>query len=110
MKTGILISQTYETVTPESAAEGDADDRGYAFENVEYSFRELVDLMKEHPECSSGGRNYQPTEHDWFSAYPWIEDYTTGGEKSTAIHYSRGNPPRMAKYWRKAAAIAFKSR
>lgn len=106
----ILISQTYETVTRESAGHGDAEDRGYEFENVPHSFRELVSLMQEHPQCSSGGSNYTPTENDWFSSYPWTDDYSTGAEKSTSIHYSRENPPRMAKYWRKAAAMASRPR
>ena len=101
----ILISQTFEIVTQESAEHGDAEERGFNFQDTPHTFRELVELMESHPECSSGGRDYVPGPFDWFSSYP-DTDYRTGAEESTAIHYSRENPPRMAKYWSKAARVA----
>lgn len=98
----ILINRSWETITPESAELGCNEDCGLDAENEEMTFRELVDAMREHPECSSSG----PVGiYDWFISYG-DTDYRTGEERVTAIHYSRGNPARNAKYWTKAAAVA----
>lgn len=102
----ILISQTYEVVTPESAEDGEAADQGFEFQNQEFSFRELVELLREHPQASSSG---PVSEHVWFSSYPdhgSREYFEEGEERSTAVHFSRENPPRMLKYWSKAARFA----
>jgi hypothetical protein len=59
------------------------------------SFRELVDLMREYsiPSCSPArGEPYQD---------PYSGEWTV-----TSVHYSRDNPPRMAKYWRAAMRAA----
>lgn len=66
------------------------------------SFRELVDLMRDHsmPSCS----HLRGADSEWFSteAYqcPYSGEYT-----EQSLHYSRENPPRMLKYW-KAAMVA----
>lgn len=99
----IAISKTFEIVTPESAKHGDAESRGFEFHDEPTSFRELVDMMKEHPVSSS-----HPSDGDiytWFSSYG-DTCYLTGEERNTSIHYSRSNKPRHAKYWRKAAEMA----
>lgn len=98
----ILISRTFEIVTYQSAQHGDAEERGFLAENEEVTFRELVDLMRGHPEASSSG---PVTSRGWFSSYPQ-QNMQTGAEETTAIHFSRDNSPRLAKYWSKAAAFA----
>lgn len=105
MSASILVSQTFEIITPESAEQGDAEERGYKYEDREFTFRELVDLMEEHPQCSSGGGNFTPGPNDWFSSYG-DTDFRTGAVESTSVHFSRNNPPRLAKYWAKAARFA----
>lgn len=86
------------------------DDEDYCHEpdgvvRDEYvSFRELVDLMREHyaPSCS-------PCD---YSADTWLEwpdmqqDYRTGEYEQESIHYSRDNDPRYEKYWRLAMRAA----
>lgn len=99
----ILISTTYEIVTPESAEHGEAEENGMERENEPVTFRELVDLMREHPQASCSGP--VSSEFTWFSSYP-EQDCRTGEERSTSLHYSRENPARNAKYWSKAARFA----
>ena len=69
------------------------------------SFRELVDLMREHsmPSCSPPrGETFE-----WVSSEPYYLDPMRGGAwVETSVHYSRSNPPRMAKYWRAAMRAA----
>jgi hypothetical protein len=100
----ILVSMTYEIVTQESAEQGDADSRGYEWQDMPHTFRELVERMREHPEPSSSPL-HAAGAHDWFTSYP-DTDYRTGEEKTTSIHYSRANDARSLKYWRMAAHVA----
>lgn len=99
----ILINRTYSEVTPESAECGDFSDTGMISQNESVTFRELVALLWEHPVSScwpaSGDVN------TWFSTYP-STDYRTCTERTESVHFSRENPPHMAKYWEKAARAA----
>lgn len=74
------------------------------FEHVSYTFRELVELMREHTQSSDWPPNGNTTE--WYSTGFSVDDYRTGKESETSIHYSRQNKPNKAKYWRKAAIVA----
>ena len=78
--------------------EGETD-----FRFGEYTFGELVRLMREYnqPSCSPpSGAVYE-----WLNAEPET-DYRTGEHIERSMHYSRDNPPRMEKYWRKAMIFA----
>lgn len=100
----ILVSRTFEIVSHESAALGDAEERGFDFEAQPYTFRELVDLMREHPEASEYPCAVA-TPRTWFSTYP-EEDYSTGDHTTHSIHFSRENKPCVAKYWNRAFQFA----
>lgn len=100
----ILINRCWATVTPESARDGDIADSGLDAENVGYSFRELVDLMKEHTICSCSPAT--GSTYEWLSDGWNVEDYTTATEIEHTIHFSRNNPPRKVKYWKKAMQAA----
>ena len=100
----ILINRTYSEVTPESSEDGEFSDSGFIAENEECTFRELVAYMREHSESSCSpacGATYE-----WYSSGFDIEDYVTGAERQTSIHYSADNPARKAKYWKLAAQFA----
>lgn len=100
----ILISRTYSETTPESAEHGEHSDCGFVAEREPVSFRDLVDLLREHP-CPSES----PTRVDartWFTSHPWTACYQTGTEREESVHLHRDNPPRAARYWRKAAILA----
>lgn len=67
------------------------------------SFRELVDLMREHsmPSCS----HLEGSQWEWFSTEPYQDPYS-GEYTECSLHYSRDNPSRMLKYWRAAMLAA----
>lgn len=94
----ILISRTYSETTPESAEDGDFSDTGFVYQDQEFTFRELVDELRECCHSSSGGA--------WFSTQFEVTDYSDGTEREESVHFSRNNPDRLAKYWQKAARAA----
>ena len=100
----ILITKTYQIITEESAENGEFAESGFIFESVEYSFREIVDLLKD----NGGTMSSYPSKgsiYDWLCGNPDI-DYITGNQEMTSIHYSYNNPSRNAKYWTKALRAA----
>jgi hypothetical protein len=100
----ILITRAYSETTPESAAEGEHSDAGIIAEDVPYTFRELVDLLKSHPECSA--HPFRGSTSEWFSTGAYVDDYSTGTEREETVHYSRKNPAHSARYWKLAAIAA----
>jgi hypothetical protein len=98
----ILINKTYSECTPESAENGELSDSGFIWEDAECTFRELVGYFREHTECS----DYPAHSGAWFSSGFSVDDYGTGLESETAIHFSRSNPAYKAKYWALAAKCA----
>lgn len=100
----ILISRTFETVTPESAEDGEVAESGFVSISEPVSFRELVSLMCDHPVPSC----YPPRGEafEWLSTYG-EESFRDGYEVRTeSLHFGRSNPPRRLKYWRKAMIAA----
>ena len=98
----IVISETYEIVTEESAENGDFSDSGFINTWEEISFRDLVEKMRNFPNASSSGAVNCRT---WFTSHGEI-DYRTGETETRSIHFHHDNSPRLEKYWRKAAAMA----
>ena len=102
----LLISKTYTEYTPESVKEGDCSDTGFVFQDGPLSFRELVDTIKRDgftiPSCYPA----RGETHEWISNYSEVTDYRTGTEREESLHFSRSNPPRASKYWRKAMQAA----
>ena len=103
--TYILISSTYSIVTPKSAEDGENADAGFRFEDEFMTFRELVAYIRNngylYPSC-------HPATGDtceWLNTEPET-DFRTGEEETRGLHYAHRNPPRLAKYWRKAMRAA----
>jgi len=100
----ILIHQ-FETTY--SAPEGDEDycSEGESMETMHepVTFRELVDLMREHAHPSCSPASGAPFE--WLSTEP-EQDYRTGEWTERTLHFSRANPPHAARYWRLAMKAA----
>lgn len=99
----IIICRTFDIVTPESAESGESADSGFLAESESVTFRELVSLMRAHPNPSCHPPSGETCE--WLSTYP-SQDYRDCIETTESLHYCRKNPPRMAKYWRKAMRAA----
>jgi hypothetical protein len=101
----ILCNITFEIVTPESAADGDAAERGFISEGQPFTFRELVEWMR------GGEPSSWPASGD---VSEWVSQsqgetrayFERGEDETRAIHYSRDNAPRMARYWALAMRAA----
>lgn len=101
----ILISKTFQTVTPESAEDGEFADQGFVFEDEPYTFRELLTLIDRegfhNPSCAPAtGEPYE-----WLDSYPET-DYHSGEETIYSLHFSSKNDNRAAKYWQAAFKAA----
>lgn len=90
----ITISKTYEIITEESAEHGDAEERGFIFQDAEYTFRDLVNELIEFPVPSCW-----PGIPDWASSHEMI-NYSDGSVTIESIH--PGNDYKSQKYWAKA--------
>jgi hypothetical protein len=93
-----------ETIYPALTDDGDYYPDGEsstAEENV--TFRELVALMREHPNPSSS--RLTGSQWEWLSAEPYQDPYT-GEFIEHSLHYGRDNPPHMLRYWRLAMLAA----
>lgn len=104
-KVEILVSCTYYIVTPESAALGDFAECGMEWEARGFSFRELVDLLFQNWSEPSDSHEAYWTDHTWLTG-PSDTDYRTCAETRYSYHFSRGNNPRLSKYWVKALIAA----
>jgi hypothetical protein len=99
----ILISRTYEIVTPESAEDGEAAESGFLSEGEAVTFRELVSLMRAHPNPSCYPARGEAFE--WLSSYSET-NYRDASERTESLHLDQSNHPRTLKYWRKAMMAA----
>lgn len=96
----IILSQSYEIVTEESAANGDVQERGFDFENVAHTFRETVELIQS--EGFTVRSDTFPGAPRWLSTEV-IQDrafFEDGENKTLSLH--PGNDPRSLRYWEKA--------
>jgi len=100
----LIISRSYSETTPESAEDGDFSDTGFVYEAQEFTFRELVEELRDcytlSESPSRGGR------HVWASTSWETSDYSTGTEREENVHFHRDNPERLARYWTKALRAA----
>jgi hypothetical protein len=86
------------------------EDAGYAISDegdatvrdTELTFRELVREMRNFGEVSCWPANGDVSE--WLIVRE--DDYRTGGWIEESLHFSRDQPARRAKYWRKAMQAA----
>jgi len=72
---------TYEIVTHESAAEGEAEERGFVAEGV--SLREAYKLVG----CYALEADCWPVHGPrWFTNFEYDEDFRTGARESRSLH------------------------
>lgn len=96
----IILTQSYEIVTEESAANGDAQERGFDFEKVAHTFRETVELIKN--EGFTVPSDTLPGAPRWLSTEV-IQDrayFEDGEHRTLSLH--PGDDPRSQRYWEKA--------
>lgn len=90
----ILLSKTYEVITPESAEAGDAEERGFVFERQEFEHEEVVRMLKG---TSPSSFPIVCGEHTWFTSYG--EQDVQGNVKNESIHFCRDQPPAALERW-----------
>ncbi len=99
----IIVSKTFELVTPESAEHGDSEDTGFIFEDQEYTFSELLsELQNEgYMHLSNSG---EIDENTWItSEHTQDRDYfEKGHETRYSLHLSSDSHSRYLKYWKAA--------
>lgn len=95
----LLISKTYEVITPESAEDGDIADSGFIFKDEEWTFRELVERI-------NWGYHNSNRPHgvpDWLSTEPEL-DHRDGSYTTYTLH--PGKDKQSLRYWEKACKVA----
>jgi hypothetical protein len=92
----ILVSQTFEVAPADCESEDDLE-TGFEFQSRAVTFRELVQLMEDHPHPSCSPLHYAD-QFIWFTSHP-EQDYRTGATRTTSIFFDKSNPTRKAKYW-----------
>ena len=97
----MLLSKTYEVITPESAEHGEVDHAGFEFEREPFSFRELMQALDDydHPSDSHIG------PRTWVSTNPKI-NWRTGAETVYSLHFV--GPEHQRRYWVKALQTRFR--
>lgn len=99
----IKLSQTFEIVTEESAADGDAAERGFDWQDAPHTFRETVELIRDggfiHPSCSPGVPRWLSTEVIQDRAF-----FELGEHRTLSLH--PGRDARSLRYWEKACRAA----
>jgi len=101
----ILISKTYQTFTPESLEDGEAEEQGFIFQDEPYTFRELLRLIQMEGLTEPSASPATGNPHEWLSGES-EPDYCTGEETIYSLHYSHKNESRAAKYWKAAFKAA----
>lgn len=83
MKTLFKVSQTYQTVTPESCEVGDFEDSGFEYQDYDMSLRDVLREIKD------SGQEYIELINDKelrIYGFTYTIDYKTGEDKTTCLH------------------------
>jgi hypothetical protein len=76
----LTMSKTYEVITPESAEQGDAEERGFEYEDREFdTLWDMAQELRDNGVSDSG---------NWFSTIDPERDYQTGAETYYSFHPS----------------------
>ena len=91
--TQYTVTETYETITPESAEHGEAEDSGLLYEGA-MDAREIAEYM------SSNGFTLPSSSHYhsgiWFSTEGDI-DYRTGDTEIRSLHFTQTMDRRLVR-------------
>jgi len=85
----VLFSVTYEIVTPESAEDGDAAERGFVERHC--SLRDAIDAVQSTRTSRVGGveciecDSWPTVDPRWITVYNGME-YETGAQESRSLH------------------------
>ena len=97
----LTVSVTYDIVTPESAENGDAEERGFKVEREPWLFRDVVRWIRQHsvePSCYPCRADNVLRGGVWLGETEGGIDYRTGAVTYLQLHLSEGS----TRYWLKA--------
>ena len=99
----MTFHQTFEVISEESAGDGDVEESGFDWQDMPYTFKELVQLL----EGSYGG--CEPSEYPsknprWVTMYEGM-DMHTGDYRNTSLHPANDRAKRWWPLALKAAGI-----
>jgi hypothetical protein len=97
----MLLSKTYEVITPESAEDGAVDRSGFEFEREPFSFSELVRALEDYSHVNDSTFG----DHTWAISEPEI-NWRTGAETVYSLHFV--GPESKRKYWLRALRNRFR--
>lgn len=86
---------TYETITPESAENGEADSSGFMLENG--SLREAWDIVRWGCEGGVEANEWPMQSPRWVTFYSAERDYRTGEETNYSVHFPGNITPSSAR-------------
>lgn len=96
----IILSQTFEVVTEESASEGEVESSGFDWEDCPHGFRETVELIQSEGFTNPGSMLEVPS---WLTTEA-DQDMQSGEYESKSLHPARD--ARSQRYWVKACRAA----
>ena len=80
-----LMSKTYEIVTPESAEEGEVEDRGFEYEDMEFdNLYELIDEIINGGAIEASSSESYP--RNWYLTEGSVTNYRTGERETNGFH------------------------
>lgn len=82
----MLVSKTFEVVSPESAAHADIEDSGFCFENQQMTVEELMDDMTSFVECSQYPVPKTKPNRVWFTEIEGTINFTSGCTETFSWH------------------------
>jgi hypothetical protein len=98
----MLFSQTYEIITEESAEQGDAEERGYDWQDSEESFTDLVRRLRTDYYCAEPSDSHGNPR--WVTSYGEMDMYD-GSYRNISLHPENDRAKRWFPKALRAAGI-----
>lgn len=92
--------QTFEIYTEESIEAGEAEETGFDWQDVQYTFRELVDMLEREYYCAEPSDSHGVPR--WVTSYGEA-DFRTGNHENKSLHPAND---RARRWWPKALRAA----
>ncbi|WP_152601590.1 hypothetical protein [Burkholderia paludis] len=99
--TPMKFHQTYEVITDESAEQGNADETGFDWQDVSYTFKELVHLLR-FEYAGAEPSDYPSSNPRWITSHG-ERDHRDGSFRNISLHPAND---RAHRWWPKALAAA----
>ncbi|OJB45886.1 hypothetical protein BGV57_03160 [Burkholderia ubonensis] len=99
--TAMKFHRTYEVITAESAEQGDAEETGFDWQDVSYTFKELVQLLS-FEYAGAEPSDYPSPNPRWITSHG-ERDHRDGSFRNISLHPAND---RARRWWPKALKVA----